>query len=126
MSQPWSLLSFPATATAPSASQSAAGSTLVNRLRALQVGVATNGTAQPPVNVVVRDGSAGAGTIIWEASLSAVIDGGDTINLSQLDLRSSPGNALTVEFTAAPANAVQGYVNAQGDLCAVGKAYGQD
>lgn len=63
---------------------------------------------------MVRDGTSGTGTIIWQSDPSIAANGTVTIFLTDMDLRSSIGNALTIEFV----NGVAGdreSVNAEGD-----------
>jgi hypothetical protein len=64
---------------------------------------------------VVRDGASGSGTILAQWDLSGAANGSSIIALTGMDLRSTPGNALTVEFV----NGLSGNredVNAQGDF----------
>lgn len=123
MSAPWAISSFPATGAAPSAAQPATNNAgLINRLMAMQVGVAAGSTAQTPIGVTVSDGA----TVIWEGSVAAPANSVGTIPCDgPLDLRASAGNALTVAFVGTLQSGVQGFVNAQGDLIPPGKAYGQ-
>jgi hypothetical protein len=51
--------------------------------------------------VVLRDGASGAGAVIWQAALSAPINGGDGVAIVQLGIPTSAGNVATLEFTAA-------------------------
>jgi|SRR6266851_3436313 len=122
----WQINNFPAAAAQATAGQAAppgssgssatSGSTLVNRLRTLTITLSAGANAQVPIQVVVRDGATGAGTVIWTASLSAPINtAAPPIALSGLDLRASLGNAITVEFTGTTAAATQQAVAAGGD-----------
>lgn len=116
---PWTALNFPSTATAATVSVAAptgaSASNLCTRLRALQISVSCGATAQTPLQWVVRDGATGAGTIIATGTLAAPANDWAECNLTGLDLRTTPGNALTVEFTAAGVTASQEAVSAQGD-----------
>ena len=94
----------------------------MNRLRALQASL--SGTGAGAAELVVRDGASGAGTILASWDLNSPANGGDRVNLDDLDIRSSPGNALTVEFTAGGGANTQQDVNAQGDLVVPGQSYG--
>lgn len=87
-----------------------------NRLRALVATLAGTVAAAGSAQLVVRDGPSGTGTIIFTADLS--ISGTQTaeLALSDLDLRASTGNALTVEFVSGSGiTGVAQSVNAQGD-----------
>lgn len=116
----WSITNFPATATAASASQAAPtnGSTtgMVVRCRAVSFSVACAGTAQTPLQGVIRDGPTGTGTIMQNFVLAGPQDGSSIVQLSGLDVRASLGNAITVEFVANNVTASQSTVSAQGDL----------
>lgn len=123
MSAPWAISNFPSTATQATVSQAypaTTGTGLVTRLRALQFTVAAGATAQTPLEAVVRDGASGTGTIIASFALAAPANSACVIALSDLDLRASPNNALTVEFTGGGVTASQESVSAQGDLVPVG------
>ena len=125
MSGYWSLSNRSSAGAAATASQaspagSANGGQQV-RLRALQVALA--GTTAGNDQVVVRDGPSGTGTIIWTQDLSVVANGTASMDLADMDLRASIGNALTVEFV----NGVTGdreSVNAQGDYVPIGYPLG--
>lgn len=119
----WQINNFPAAAAQATANQAApsTSSGLVNRLRTLTITLSAGANAQTPIEVVVRDGATGAGTVIWSASLAvAVNSAAPPIALSGLDLRSSQGNAITVEFTGTTAAATQQSVSAGGDTVPVG------
>ena len=125
MSAPWSISNRGSAGGAATVSLSApsggASSNLTARLRALQCSVA--GTAAGTDQLVVRDGATGAGTIIWSQDLSVPANGYAGVNLADLDLRASPGNALTVEFVNGVASDRED-VNAQGDWVTRGAGYG--
>lgn len=116
MSGYWRISNRPSSGTAASASRAAPTSGLAAgtqvRMRAIQVSL--SGSSAGTDQVVVRDGASGAGAIIWTADLSIPANGGQVYNEWQLDLRATPGNALTVEFVNGVAND-QESVNAQGD-----------
>jgi hypothetical protein len=99
----------------------AVGSGQLIRLRSLQATLSggSSGTDQ----LVVRDGASGAGTIIWSTDLSIAANGTQIIQQPGLDLRASPGNALTVEFVGGVTNDRED-VNAQGDYVPVGYPLG--
>jgi hypothetical protein len=61
------------------------------------------GTAQGVIQVNLRDGATGAGTILWSASLSSPTTTSPVavINLSGLNIVGSAATAMTLEFSAA-------------------------
>jgi hypothetical protein len=63
------------------------------------------------------------GTIIFTADLYTAANSADFLDLSEIDLRASAGNVLTVEFTAGIPGDVQ-EINAEGDFVAPGTFYG--
>jgi len=124
MSAPWGITNRPAVNTAATVSQAAPGAPYQNRLRALQASL--SGTAAGIAELVVRDGATGVGAILMSLDVACPVDGVAIVQLSGLDFRSSPGNALTVEFVAAGGANTQQDVNAQGDLIVPGQSYGSN
>ena len=118
MSDPWTISNRSAAGAPASASVAAPASAnaqnrLVARLRALQCSI--NATAAGTDQLVVRDGASGVGPIIWTMDLTVAVGSIAEITESDLDLRASPGNALTVEWVAGVASDRES-VNAQGDF----------
>lgn len=71
-------------------------------------------TAQTPLNVNLRDGTTGAGTILWSYTIAALGTTSPTFDFDNLNIPGTPGNAMTLEFTfAGVANSLQ-TVNLQG------------
>lgn len=124
----WSLTNKPTISTQASATQApptnAATTGLVLRLRSLQVSMASSGSLQGPIDVYIRDGQQGSGTIIWQSTLTALTNTFAGIFLTGLDIRSSVGSSIAVEFSAAGVANVQQTVNAQGDMVPVGYSIG--
>ena len=105
-----------ATEAAPTTLQDQAtnnASAQVLRLRSLFASLsgANAGTDQ----LVVRDGASGVGTIIWQQDLSIAANGTAQVDVGNLDLRASLGNALTIEFVAGVAGDREN-VNGVGDF----------
>lgn len=123
MSSQWQITERSASGAAATASIAAAGSASaggqVNRLLALAASI--SGTTAGTAELVVRDGATGSGTIIWQVDLN---EASSSVVASDLDLRASVGNALTIEFTAGVAGDTQ-CVNAQGDYVPIGWPYGR-
>lgn len=63
--------------------------------------IACAGTAQTPIQVVLRDSTSGTGTILWSAKLAAPVNGMADIELNGLGIVGSSGNAMTLEFSVA-------------------------
>jgi hypothetical protein len=130
VADPWTITARAAAGSPSSATQAApasAGTTTttnrtVVRLRALQCRL--SGSAAGTDLLVVRDGATGAGTIIWQQDLSVPANGSDSVNVTGLDLRATPGNGLTVEFVSGVASDRED-VNAQGDFVPQGYPIGQ-
>lgn len=121
MSGYWSItnrgiLGAAATATLAAAAAATDGGQ-VNRLRSL-TGTLSGGSAGTDL-LVVRDGPSGSGTIIWQSDLSVAANGTASIFMTNMDLRASPGNALTIEFVSGVASDRES-VNAEGDYVPLG------
>lgn len=82
------------------------------RLRAIQCSL--GGSAAGTDLLVVRDGATGAGTILLQVDLAVPANGSNIVQLTGLDIRSTPGNGLTVEFVSGVSSDREA-VNAQGD-----------
>ena len=106
----WSVTNT-ATAGTPSASKAAGGGTVRHVATAISVCVAAAGTAQPAVQVNLRDGAAGAGTIIRSWQLAAPINTNACVSENGLNMTGSANTAMTIEFAAATAAATQASVN---------------
>ncbi len=94
--------------------------TFQTRLRAIYCTLA--GTAAGTGTIVVRDGATGVGTIIFEADLSTPSNNRDFLSFTEVDLRATAGNVMTIEFLSGTASDFQA-VNAQGDYVAPGTPY---
>lgn len=88
------------------------------RVRTITATVA--GSAAGADELTVKDGS----NVIFSADLAILAtDGFASIVLPALDLRTTPGNTLTVAFTSGITSAFED-VNVQGDYVSVGTAHG--
>jgi len=79
----------------------------------ITVSLATT-AAQIPDAVVLRDGASGVGAVLWAAAFCAIIGDMQAIALSSLNIVGTAGNAMTLEFAAAPAAGNFGYVTLGG------------
>lgn len=123
MAAPWSITNTSAGGAAATANvaapTSATTTNQVTRLRAIQATLA--GTTAGQDTLQVLDGVA----VIFAARMSVPANGSDNIQLSDLDLRASPGSTLTVAFTSGVGSDIE-TVNAQGDFIPVGLPYGSN
>jgi hypothetical protein len=103
-----------ANAGTPSASKAAGGGTVKHVATSISICVGAAGTAQPVVQVNLRDGASGAGTIIRSWQLAAPINTNACNDLSGLNMSGSANTAMTIEFAAATAAATQASVNLTG------------
>lgn len=121
MSGYWSITNRSIAGSPASASLAAAASAIdggqVNRLRSLTGTLAGNNAGSDLL--VVRDGPSGTGTIIWQTDLGKGVNGMGSMFLANMDLRASPGNALTIEFVNGLATVTES-VNAEGDYVPLG------
>jgi len=109
----WSVTNS-ANAGTPSASKALGGGTVRHVATCVSVSVAAAGTAQPAVQVNLRDGATGAGTIIRSWQLAAPANDSASVDLCGLNISGSANTAMTIEFAAATAAATQASVNLSG------------
>jgi len=109
---------------AATATQAATGTSGNAQLRCRAIQATLVGTSAATDRLVVRDGASGVGTIIFSADLSVAANGMAALPPTPVDLRASPGNALTVEFVNGAGTAED--VNAQGDIIPQGWPYNAD
>ena len=109
----WSVTNT-ANAGTPSASKAAGGGTVRHVATCVSVNVGAAATAQPVVQVNLRDGATGAGTIIRSWQLAAPANDSATVDLCGLNMTGSANTAMTIEFAAATAANTQASVNLSG------------
>jgi hypothetical protein len=109
----WSVTNS-ANAGTPSASKAAGGGTVRHVATSISICVGAAGTAQPVVQVNLRDGATGAGTIIRSWQLAAPANDSACSDLAGLNMSGSANTAMTIEFAAATAAATQASVNLTG------------
>lgn len=99
----WSVVSTPAAATQATATKAAGGGTVKHVCTSLAFSIAVDGThAQTLIQVNLRDGATGAGTILWSMSiLKAATEGMTAFALGGLKLIGTANTAMTLEFSAA-------------------------
>lgn len=98
----WTLTNAPVAATIATATR-AASAGVRHILKSIQASVQAVAAQAAPLLVVVRDGATGVGTILWQDRLMAPIGFNDDISVSGINIVGTAGNAMTVEFTTAPA-----------------------
>jgi hypothetical protein len=97
----WTLTSAPAVSTVASATRAAAAG-VKHILKSIQASLQAVVAQNAPVVAVVRDGPSGTGTILWQDRLIAPAGFNGAISVTGLNITGTTGNAMTVEFTAAP------------------------
>jgi hypothetical protein len=96
------IFSAPAAATQATVTQPAAGLGLRNVAQTITYSVAAV-AAQPVLNLVLRDGASGVGTIIWQTTVGPIPIGASKEGSISVNIPGSTNTAMTLEFTAAPA-----------------------
>lgn len=115
----WTVTAAGAGAQQPSASKAAAGAGIRHYATGVEFSVSCTGTAQPSVQVNLRDGATGAGTILKSWTLSAPTNAstGSAVLYAVTFPTPIPGTAntaMTLEFAANLAAATISCVNLQG------------
>lgn len=98
----WTLTNAPAAATQATATRAAVAG-VKHILKSIQASLQAVAAQAAPVTCVVRDGLTGAGAILWQDRLIATVGTNGQISVVGLNIVGTSGNAITVEFTAAPA-----------------------
>lgn len=98
----WTILANPVVATRAVGSIVAAGAGISRVLDGLYVSVAAV-AAQVFLQLVVRNGAAGVGAIIFEHTVKVVTASTGNISISGLGLIGSANTAMAIEFLTAPA-----------------------
>lgn len=110
----WTITSTPAAATQATATR-AVGATGVFHVATTLTWGLTGGALQTPLDINLRDGATGAGTILrtWKAAIPAA---NNAINhsLSGLAIIGSTATAMTIEFDAAGAATIEQTVSLTG------------
>lgn len=101
----WSISAAPAAGAVASVSRPA-NAQFRHTIQAISVTSANTGAAATQLDVAVRDGACGAGTIIWEFSMdvTAVAGTNNVYNISGLSIPGTVGNAMCIEFLGIIAN----------------------
>lgn len=103
----WSVVSTPAAGSEASASKAAVAG-VVHVCTGVFIGLACAATAQTVITVALRDGATGAGAVLWSKTIAVLAGDSKSIDIDDLSLPGTPGNAMTLEFSSAPvANAQQ-------------------
>lgn len=110
----WTVSAHPTTATLASVARAAGNGS--NVCDSVVASIACGGTAQTPISVYVRDGATGAGAILWAAVLAAPVGGCASVCATNLGIVGTPGNAMTIEFSAAGVAASLQAVSASGSF----------
>ena len=98
----WMAVHNPAAATQATISKAAPIATKRHVVTHIHATLAGTAATTAPLHVYLRDGAAGAGTIVWSAVLSVPINGFAAVSYSGA-IPLTPGNAATLEFEGAGA-----------------------
>lgn len=108
----WSVVSTPAVSTQASASKPAGGTGVYHVADCISwSGGATTAPAATALTINLRNGATGAGTIIWSATIVVPASTGENIepkSVCGLNLIGSANTAMTLEFSGALTNELQG------------------
>lgn len=96
----WSIVSFPAANTQATATIAAGGAGVRHVARSIHFSLAAGATAAAALNVFVRDGATGVGTVIWAGVIAAPVGDAREISLP-VHLLGTANTAMTIEFAAA-------------------------
>jgi len=113
---PVSAFHAPAAATQATASLPAPAADRFNHVTEISASLAAGVTVATPVQLVLRDGASGVGTIKRQWSLAVPANGFASIVLTGLDIPMTAGNSATLEFTAAGAANTEERVNISGHV----------
>lgn len=98
----WSIFSTPVVATAASASKAL----VLNQSHictSISATLSTAATAQAAAAILVlRDGATGVGAILWSKQVILPANSVWEVNLTDLVIKGTAGNAMTLELTANP------------------------
>jgi hypothetical protein len=99
----WGVVHTPTSATQATASKTAGGSGVQHVASSISFSLAVDGShAQTAIQVNLRDGATGAGTILWSMTvLKAAAEALTTFHASNLNLVGTANTAMTLEFSAA-------------------------
>lgn len=103
----WPVVSTPVVGSQASASKAAVPG-VVHVCTGVFIGLACGATAQTVITVALRDGATGTGPILWQKTIAVLAGDSKSIDIDDLSLPGTAGNAMTLEFSGAPvANAQQ-------------------
>ena len=113
----FNILHTPAAATQATITQAAGAAGVRNVCTGIQWSETLGGTLQTLIQVNLRDGTTGAGTILWSISLggaSSATTGYLSMGITGLNIVGTAATAMTLEFSAAGVAASTQSVSLQG------------
>jgi hypothetical protein len=110
----WTAVHAPTTATQATITKAAGGAGVRHVCKVITATLACGATAQTPIQVYLRDGATGAGTILWAATVAAIANGFASILFDNLSITGSANTAMTLEFSGAGVAASQEIVTLAG------------
>lgn len=97
----WSVEHRPAVSTQATITRAAGAAGVRHVCRSINASLVAV-AAQTVVDVLLRDGATGAGTVLWSTRVSAPAGGNVQVQISGLNIVGSAATAMTLEFSAAP------------------------
>jgi hypothetical protein len=97
----WSVYHAPAAATKATITKAAGGTGVRHVATMISATIACDSTAQTPLNVYLRDGATGAGTILWAGTVAAPANGNGGVAVPLPNVAGTENTAMTLEFSAA-------------------------
>ena len=98
----WAIEHRPAAATVATITRAAGATGVRHVCKSITASIVAT-AAQGQIDVLLRDGAAGVGTVLWSARLAAAAGSGQIVTVSGLNIVGSAATAMTLEFAAAPA-----------------------
>jgi hypothetical protein len=97
----FNLTSTPTTATQATVTQAAGAAGVRNVCNSITFALQTIGTLQGVIQVNLRDGATGAGTILWSITIGLAVSTFFAFTAPGLNIVGSAATAMTLEFSAA-------------------------
>jgi hypothetical protein len=98
----WSLVHTPSAATQATVSQAAGGSGVQFVAQSISFALSVDGTPQTAIQINLRDGATGAGSILWSQTIvKAATEPITFFHASGLNIVGSSNTAMTLEFSSA-------------------------
>lgn len=110
----WAINNTPAAAAQATITKAAAGAIMRHFCTGIYASLTTVGTLQGPIQLNLRDGATGAGTILWSMSFQLPVNGLAVVAIGDLNIPGSANTPMTLEWSGAPVAAAQASVTLTG------------